>query len=528
MLKLIAIDVDGTLLDSKHQLSDENKKWIQFVVSQGTTLALASGRPLHGLFDVYEQLEINEGNHYLVGFNGAQIADAKTHALIYEQTHPMDVSKKILRFLEQFDISVILSKGDKLIVQDPNAFMLDVESTTNKMDVVVVNNLADFIDYRPNKILISGEPGKLKALRNQIEEPFREIVDFVPSSTHFLEIIVKDCNKGTSIAQLQEILSIEQCEIMTIGDNYNDLTMIEYAGVGVAMGNAELDIQVKANFVTLNNDENGVAHALERYCKPEIRCVAVDMDGTFLNREGKYNRIAFRTCYEKMKARGIKFVVASGNQYYQLRSFFDGIADDIGFVAENGALVIDQGKKIFSTQFPEAGIRRVLDYLEQHPSLKSVVCTEHMAYVLDDAEFKKFISRYCHKLDTIDDFRNIPDTPIKININFPDHETSDRVNELNAILGDDLVAVSSGHGTLDIIVKGYNKAHGLQLLAEKYGFTSDQILAFGDGGNDREMLQYAKYSYAMRNATEDVKKVAKFSAPSNDEEGVLQILEYYL
>ena len=528
MLKLIAIDVDGTLLDSGHQLSDENKKWIRFVVSQGATLALASGRPLHGLFDVYEQLELKEGNHYLVGFNGAQIADAKTHALIYEQTHSIDLSKQILRHLEQFDISVILSKGSELYVQDPNAYMLDVESSTNKMAVVVVDNLADFIDYRPNKILISGEPTKLKSLRKQIEEPYLDIVDFVPSSPHFLEIIVKDCNKGTSIAKLQEILKLEQSEVMAIGDNYNDLTMIEYAGVGVAMGNAYPDIQAKANFVTLNNDENGVAHALKYYFKPEIKCVAVDMDGTFLNREGDYNRFSFLKHYEAMKAKGIHFVVASGNQYYQLRSFFDGIADDISFVAENGALVIDQGQKLFSTQFPEAGIERVYDYLEKHPSLKSVVCTEHMAYVLEDEQFKNIISRYCHKLDTIDDFRNIPYTPIKININFPDHETSDRVNGLNAILGDDLVAVSSGHGTLDIIVKGYNKAHGLQLLADKYGFTADQILAFGDGGNDKEMLQYAKYSYAMDNATSDVKEVAKYSAPSNDEDGVNQILEFYL
>jgi hypothetical protein len=528
MLKLIAIDVDGTLLDNEHQLSDENKNWIRFAVSQGATLALASGRPLHGLFDVYDQLDLHLGNHYLVGFNGAQIADAKTHELIYEQTHPIELSKTILRHLEQFDISVILSKGSELYVQDPNAYMLDVESSTNKMDVVVVNKLADFIDYRPNKILISGEPTKLKALRNQIEEPFRDIVDFVPSSPHFLEIIVKDCNKGTSIAKLQENLKLDRSEVMAIGDNYNDLTMIEYAGVGVAMGNAYPDIQAKADFVTLTNDENGVAHALKHHFKPDIKCIAVDMDGTFLNREGDFDRANLFELYEAMKAQGIRFVVASGNQYYQLRSFFEDIADEISFVAENGALVFDQGQKLFSTQFPEAGIQRVYDYLEKHPSLKSVVCTEHMAYVLEDEAFKKIISRYCHKLDTIDDFRNIPDTPIKININFPDHETSERVQGLNAILGEDLVAVSSGHGTLDIIVKGYNKAHGLKLLAERYGFSHDQILAFGDGGNDIEMLAYATHSYAMHNATQDVKAVAKYSAPSNDEDGVHQILEYYL
>lgn len=528
MFKLIAIDVDATLLDSKHQLSNENKKWINFVAAQGATIALASGRPLHGLFDVYKQLDLPTDNHYLVGFNGAQIAQAHDHALIFEQTHSIALAQEILRHLEQFDVSVILSKDSDLFVQDPNAYMLDVESSTNKMNIVVVDNLADFIDYRPNKILISGEPSKIRAFRTQIEEPFKDIVDFVPSSPHFLEIIVKDCNKGTSLAKLAEMLNINQSDVMALGDNYNDVTMINYAGLGVAMGNAYPDIQAQADFVTLNNDESGVAHALKQYCIPDIRCIAVDMDGTFLNREGDYNRAAFLKYYETMKQKGIHFVVASGNQYYQLRSFFDGIADEISFVAENGALVIDQGAKIFSTQFPEAGIQRVYAYLEKYPSLKAVVCTESMAYVLEDEPFKQMISKYCHKLESIHDFRMVPHVPIKININFPDHETSERVNELNAILGDDLVAVSSGHGTLDIIVKGYNKAHGLSLLAEKYGFSSDQILAFGDGGNDIEMLQYAKYSYAMANATPDVKAVARFSAPANHEDGVNQILAFYL
>lgn len=528
MVKLIAIDVDATLLDSEHQLSDENKKWIKFVTAQGATIALASGRPLHGLFDVYKQLELPTGNHYLVGFNGAQIAQAHEHKLIFEQTHPIALSKTILRHLEQFDVSVILSKDNELYVQNPNAYMLDVEASTNIMDIVVVDNLADYLNYRPNKILISGEPAKIREFRAQIEEPFRDIVDFVPSSPHFLEIIVKDCNKGTSLAKLAEILDIDQSDVMAIGDNYNDVTMLEYAGVGVAMANANPDIQAIADFVTLNNDESGVAFALKHYFKPDIKCVAVDIDGTFLNRAMDYNRETFLNHYEVMKQKGIRFVVASGNQYYQLRSFFEGIADEISFVAENGALVIDKGEKIFSTQFPKAGIQRVLDYLERNPQLKAVVCTEEMAYVLEDEAFKQFISKYCHRLVSIACFRDIPHTPIKFNINFPDHETSARVNELNALLGDDLVAVSSGHGTLDIIVKGYNKAHGLSLIAEKYGFTSDQIVAFGDGGNDIEMLQYAKHSYAMANATPDVKAVARFIAPANDEDGVNQILAFYL
>lgn len=263
MIKLIAIDVDGTLLNSKHELSLENKKSIQWAEENGITIALASGRPLNGLFDVFKQLELDASKHYLIGFNGAVVAKASDYSVIFERTIELDLAKSILRHVCQFPLTPILSRKTELIVQDANGYNVHGEANANQMSLVVVDDLANYIDYQPNKILISGEPTLIDQYREAIQAPFIGLVDFVKSAPFYLEIIVKDTNKGSSLDYLAQSLNLSKNAVMAIGDNYNDLSMIEYAECGVAMGQADDFIKSKAQFISLSNDENGVAYAIQ-------------------------------------------------------------------------------------------------------------------------------------------------------------------------------------------------------------------------------------------------------------------------
>jgi hypothetical protein len=131
------------------------------------------------------------------------------------------------------------------------------------MELKIVDNLSDYIDYQPNKILVSAEPSVIDQYRDAIQEPFLGIVDFVKSAPFYLEIIVKDTNKGSSLEYLTHKLNLKSEHVMALGDNYNDLSMIEYAGLGVAMGQADAFIKSRAQFISLTNDEDGVAHALK-------------------------------------------------------------------------------------------------------------------------------------------------------------------------------------------------------------------------------------------------------------------------
>lgn len=263
MIKLIAIDVDGTLLNSKHEISEMNKEWIKIATDKGAILVLASGRPLNGLFDVFNQLNLNPENHYLMAFNGAVVVKASDYSLIFERTLELQLAKSILRHLEQFPVTPILSRKQELIVDDANGYNVKGEAIANQMELVIVDNLSDYLNYQPNKILVSADPSIIDQYRDAIQEPFIESVDFVKSAPFYLEIIVKDTNKGSSLEYLSNQLDIAQVEVMAIGDNYNDLSMIEYAGLGVAMGQADDFIKSNSQYITSSNDDNGVAKALQ-------------------------------------------------------------------------------------------------------------------------------------------------------------------------------------------------------------------------------------------------------------------------
>lgn len=263
MIKLIAIDVDGTLLNSKHELSQSNKEWIQLAAKKGIIFVLASGRPISGLIDVFKQLEIDSNNHYLIGFNGAVVVKASDYSVIFERSIEFNLAQSILKHVKQFPLTTILSRHQDLIVEDPKGYHVQTEADMNHMNLVVVDSLIQYLNYQPNKILMSGEPTLLDSLIEKIKQPFIGKVDFVKSAPFYLEITVKDTNKGTSLDYLAQTLNIKQSEVMAIGDNYNDLSMIEYAGLGVAMGQSDDYIKSRAQFISLSNEEDGVAYAIQ-------------------------------------------------------------------------------------------------------------------------------------------------------------------------------------------------------------------------------------------------------------------------
>lgn len=261
-----------------------------------------------------------------------------------------------------------------------------------------------------------------------------------------------------------------------------------------------------------------------------VKLVAVDMDGTFLYSRNDYNRERFSDLYQQMKAQGVHFVVASGNQYYQLRSFFPEIADEISFVAENGAYVVHQNQEVFCGEWSREDLHRILDVVGSYDVDTFIVCGRNSAYVLETMsdEAHDFASIYYHRLQKVEDFYHLDDTIFKIALNFDIHEVEPFIAEINAKMSDVVAAVSSGHGSVDLIVPGNHKASGIVRLQELLGVSDGETAAFGDGGNDLEMLKHVAYGYAMANASDAVKQAAKYHTDSNDDEGVLNAIEYLL
>jgi FMN hydrolase / 5-amino-6-(5-phospho-D-ribitylamino)uracil phosphatase len=260
-----------------------------------------------------------------------------------------------------------------------------------------------------------------------------------------------------------------------------------------------------------------------------IKLIAVDMDGTFLNNQQDYDRERFFKQYLRMKEEGIRFVVASGNQYYQLKSFFGDFQDELTYVAENGAFVVDQGEEVFSAHIPEDVVKTVTEEILRHTQISVVLCGKDSAYVLDSLSEDLFeiMSRYYHRLKRVPSFDVVQDQILKFALACPFEETEGLLELLQGKIGQYITPVSSGHGSIDLILPGYHKAAGIELLQEKWGLTPEEMMAFGDGGNDIEMLKHVTYSFAMQNGSDAVKEIANYTAPANNESGVLQVIDQY-
>jgi hypothetical protein len=259
-----------------------------------------------------------------------------------------------------------------------------------------------------------------------------------------------------------------------------------------------------------------------------IKTIAVDMDGTFLNSSNDYNREEFLELFNKLKNKGVNFVVASGNQYAQISSFFPEIWREITFVSENGGLVFENGNLLIKNTIGNSIIQEVLRVLENTSyGVDIILCGVESAYILKTGtdEFKDNAAKYYFELKEIDSFQQLPDDEwVKIALHLDDKNAFSLIEMMNSNNDSKLKAVYSGHESVDLIANNINKGNTLSQLLNQWEIKPEQLLAFGDSNNDLEMLELAGYSYSMGNAGEQATLVAKYQAPSNDENGVISTI----
>ena len=169
-----------------------------------------------------------------------------------------------------------------------------------------------------------------------------------------------------------------------------------------------------------------------------IKLIATDMDGTFLNSQKDYNRERFADLYAELKKRDIKFVVASGNQSFQLKSFFPDISDELTFAAENGAHIISRGKELFAADMPRPAFEKALAILAADHQGEGIICGKKSAYILETAPetFYNYTHQYYHRLARVPDLSAMfeKDTIVKMAFNFPEHLVDEKIAQLTGAL----------------------------------------------------------------------------------------------
>ncbi|MBQ8507563.1 MAG: HAD family phosphatase [Clostridia bacterium] len=262
--KLIAMDLDGTLNNDQKQITEKTRAALMAAQEDGIRLALASARPSPGLFRERDALRLQDHRGILMSYNGGRIVDAATGAALFETSMDIEETRAVLRRLEELPVTPILDDGVQFYVTDKNGYKVDYECFNNRMVCSEVENLADFLHFAPIKILMSVQPEQIASVQAQIAAFLPESLTVVQTAAFYLEVIPRVINKGQGILDICRTLGISAGEVISFGDAENDIPMLRAAGVGVAMGNAAEDVKAAADMVTLSNNEDGIAFALEK------------------------------------------------------------------------------------------------------------------------------------------------------------------------------------------------------------------------------------------------------------------------
>ena len=270
MIKLIAIDMDGTLLNEKKHIDKAQKEAIHEAVEAGIKIVLCTGRPLYGILPFYEELGLSEldSEGYVILNNGCSIHKTKDWKLIDQVNFTSDDIDYLYKFSEGYDINFTL-------VNDYYYFNIDDRKPTDELITDAGFVFSDITNislkeakngkHKIIKIMFLGNPNIMADFQKENENILKDKYSSVLSQPYVYEILPKGNNKGTGLKKLAKKLGIKQEEIMAIGDGNNDIEMFEYANYSVAMENGTELAKKAAKYETDSNENDGVAKAIRKY-----------------------------------------------------------------------------------------------------------------------------------------------------------------------------------------------------------------------------------------------------------------------
>ena len=263
--KMLVLDIDGTLTNSKKEITPATRQALYDLQERGVRVAIASGRPTAGTKAAAEALSLARYHNFILSFNGAKITDCGSGETVYEQVLPKTVIPEIYRAAIGYGAGLISYEGDDVIAATPIDPYIELEAHINGLLIRRVPDFADYITFPVNKCLMTGAPEYLAELERRMQKQFGERLSIYRSEPYFLEFMPPNVDKAKSLEKLLEKLSLTREETVCCGDGFNDISMIEYAGLGVAMANAQPPVQERADYVTASNDEDGIIKVIEKF-----------------------------------------------------------------------------------------------------------------------------------------------------------------------------------------------------------------------------------------------------------------------
>lgn len=229
-------------------------------------IAIASGRPTHGVKEIARILRFKEYGGYLLNFNGARVTNAKTGEVAYQQLFPKEYLGELYQYAIEHNMGLVTYKGNKVITGTRVDEHMKYKAWLNHMEIEEVENFVEYVDFDINKCLFTAPKDIAAEYEKELAERYKGVLSIYRSEPYFIECMPLGVDKAASIDHLLNLIGMERKNTIACGDGFNDQSMIQYANVGVAMANAQGAVKEVADFVTeKTNDEDGLLEVIEKF-----------------------------------------------------------------------------------------------------------------------------------------------------------------------------------------------------------------------------------------------------------------------
>lgn len=264
--QLLVLDIDGTVTNSDKEVTEKTREAVIRLQRRGVQVVLASGRPPRGIYSVAESLEIGSFGNYVLAFNGGKIIEFNTRKCIFEKQLPSHLPGRLWQDALKHQVGIAAYQDDVIAAgTEPDKYML-LESKITNMPIEYRKDFGSYVRFPVSECLITGEPEDLEILEPVLAHKYFHEAQIFHSEPYYLEVTPKNVDKAYGLKHLLNILGIKREDMVCCGDSYNDITMLQHAGLGIAMNNAPGQVKQVADYVTVNdNDHDGIAEVIEKF-----------------------------------------------------------------------------------------------------------------------------------------------------------------------------------------------------------------------------------------------------------------------
>ncbi len=263
--KMLVLDIDGTLTNSKKEITPGTKKAVTDVMKNGHVVVIASGRPTPGTKKVCEELELEKYSGYVLSYNGAKITRLSDNMVVHQKVLDKKYIPEIYEYCIENDMGMMTYEDNDALTGTRVDEYMELEARINSIGLKYVENFKEYVSFPVNKCLLTKEADEAEKACEYLAKKYEGELSIYRSEPFFVEIMPKGVDKAASLEVLRNILGIKKENIVCCGDGFNDLSMIKYAQVGVCMENGCQECKDAADFIAPSNDDDGIVTVVEKY-----------------------------------------------------------------------------------------------------------------------------------------------------------------------------------------------------------------------------------------------------------------------